>query len=323
MTPLIKVSNLSKTFSVRGKKLRALRSLNFTINRGETLGLVGESGCGKSTVAKAILGLHRPDSGTIIYKDRELSKSNIKSLRKEIQLIFQDPAASLNPRMTAEEIIREPLDIHKVYTPRERQNIVLELLSLVGLQPYHRSLYPHELSGGQKQRISIARALGLRPEFLILDEPISALDVSIQAQIVTLLNDLQRNFGLTYLFISHDLAMVKHLSNRVAVMYLGEIVEIAPTAELFANPRHPYTKALIDAIPIPDPEIEKRRKRILLHGEVPSLFTATPGCPFAGRCAHATARCLKEKPLLQGEEGKSAVSCFLYDLCTQTGQEAP
>jgi ABC-type oligopeptide transport system ATPase subunit len=267
MEPLIQVTSITKTFETQKGMYTAVYPTNFEIYRGETLGLVGESGSGKSTVGRSILHLPAPTSGKIVFDGIDLAtlpSKEMKKMRRKMQMIFQDPYASLNPRMTVEEILSEPLKIHKLAPPASQIHRVKELLSLVGLHPNHLHRYPHEFSGGQRQRISIARALAVEPEFIVCDEPLSALDMSIQAQIVNLLRDLQKTMGLTYLFIAHDLAMVRHLSDRVAVMYAGRIVEIAPAEEIYKNPKHPYTQALLASIPIPDPFLERQRPKVIL-----------------------------------------------------------
>ncbi len=298
---LLEVSNLTKFFNVGGgNSLKAVNDISFALKKGETLGLVGESGCGKSTAGRTILRLYEPTSGEVKFEGTNiysLRGSQMKALRRNMQMIFQDPYASLNPRMTVTDIIGEALDVHKLVASRaERKKRVEELLDLVGLNPDHATRYPHEFSGGQRQRIGIARALAVDPKFIVCDEPISALDVSIQAQVVNLLMKLQKQFGLTYLFIAHDLAMVKHISDRVAVMYLGKMVELTTSEELYADPQHPYTKALLSAIPIPDPEIEASRERIVLKGDIPSPIHPPSGCPFRTRCPAATEKCAKEAP---------------------------
>ncbi|MCI3921021.1 dipeptide ABC transporter ATP-binding protein [Paenibacillus sp. TRM 82003] len=300
-TPLLEVNNLTKYFNVGGgNTLKAVNDVSFQLMKGETLGLVGESGCGKSTAGRTILRLYEPTKGEVKYDGTniyKLSGSKMKELRRNMQMIFQDPYASLNPRMTVTDIIGEALDVHRLVNGRaSRKKRVEELLDLVGLNPDHATRYPHEFSGGQRQRIGIARALAVDPKFIVCDEPISALDVSIQAQVVNLLMKLQKQFGLTYLFIAHDLAMVKHISDRVAVMYLGKMVELTTSDELYANPMHPYTKALLSAIPIPDPEIEATRERIVLKGDIPSPINPPSGCHFRTRCPAATEKCAKETP---------------------------
>jgi oligopeptide transport system ATP-binding protein len=310
---LIQVRNLKMHFPVmRGViiqrqvgAVKAVDGLNFSIKKGETLGLVGESGCGKSTTGRAILQLHRPTDGEVILSDlkggsQDLTKlqgEEMRRMRRRVQMIFQDPYASLNPRMTVGDIIGEPIRVHNLRpnqaAVRER---VQELLSLVGLNPYFVNRYPHEFSGGQRQRIGIARALAVEPEFVVCDEPVSALDVSIQAQVINLLEDLQHKLGLTYLFIAHGLSVVKHISNRVAVMYLGKMVELAEGPKLYSMPMHPYTQALLSAVPIPDPKIEKQRKRIILEGDVPSPLNPPSGCHFHTRCPIAIDKCKVEEP---------------------------
>ncbi|PLT44001.1 Oligopeptide transport ATP-binding protein OppF [Paenibacillus pasadenensis] len=301
---MLEVDNLSKFFEVgKGKTLKAVNGLSLSIRKGETLGMVGESGCGKSTAGRTIMRLYEPTSGQVRYNGSniyDLKGSKLKAFRREMQMVFQDPYASLNPRWTVENIIAEPLDIHKlVSSPKERKVAVELLLDKVGLNPSHLTRYPHEFSGGQRQRIGIARALAVDPKFIVADEPISALDVSIQAQVVNLLQNLQRAEGLTYLFIAHDLAMVKHISDRIAVMYLGKLVEIADSEDLYADPRHPYTQALLSSIPIPDPEIEANKERIVLRGDLPSPISPPSGCPFRTRCPAATERCAAEVPELR------------------------
>jgi oligopeptide transport system ATP-binding protein len=279
--------------------VRAVDGLSFSIRKGETMGLVGESGCGKSTTGRAILQLHRPTSGTVQFEGVELTRLKgepLRKMRRQMQMIFQDPYASLNPRMTVGSIIGEPLDIHNLARGKEKQQRVEELLRVVGLNPYFANRYPHEFSGGQRQRIGIARALAVNPSFIVCDEPISALDVSIQAQIINLLEELQDEFGLTYLFIAHDLSVVRHISDRIAVMYLGKIVEVADRLELYENPLHPYTKALLSAVPIPDPVIERKRERIILTGDVPSPVAPPPGCRFHTRCPLADTICREQEP---------------------------
>jgi len=312
--PLVQVQNLKKFFNLGGGNiLQAVNDISFSIARGETVGVVGESGCGKSTAGRTIMRLYEPTAGSVTFGGQDiysLKGSNLKALRRDMQMIFQDPYASLNPRMTVTDIIGEALDIHKLVRSRtERRRKVEELLDLVGLNPDHATRYAHEFSGGQRQRIGIARALAVDPKFIIADEPISALDVSIQAQVVNLLQDLQRKMGLTYLFIAHDLSMVKHISDRVAVMYLGKIVEIAESSELYAHPAHPYTRALLSAIPIPDPEVEATRERIVLKGDLPSPINPPTGCQFHTRCPLATEKCKTDAPkLLEIRKGHYA-SC--------------
>lgn len=313
--PLVQIKNLKKYFDHKGKVLRAVDGVSFDIFPQETLGLVGESGCGKTALARALMRLYEPSEGDILFKGKSILKykgKEIKALRHDMQYIFQDPYASLNPRMTAGEIVAEPLVIHNILNSEGRRKRVQELLELVGLRPEYMSRFPHEFSGGQRQRIGIARSLALNPRFIVCDEPIAALDVSIQAQIINLLKYLQDEMGLTYLFISHDLAMVKYLSTRVAVMYLGHLMELATSSDLYKNPLHPYTQGLLSAIPIPDPEIEKKRTRVLLSGEVPSPISPPKGCVFCTRCPLVKPICRTERPLLREVSPGHQVSCHLY-----------
>lgn len=313
---LIEVKNLKKYFNVGGgSKLKAVDNVSFNIKKGETLGLVGESGCGKTTCGRSILGLYSATDGEVLFEGVNIHKLNKKDrveFTKKAQIIFQDPYASLNPRMTVGDIIGEGIDIHNLYTGTKRTDRIYEVLELVGLNKEHASRFPHEFSGGQRQRIGIARALAIEPKFIVCDEPISALDVSIQAQVVNLLIKLQRELGLTYLFIAHDLSMVKHISDRVGVMYLGSMVELATSKELYDNPVHPYTRALLSAIPIPDPEVERSRKRVMLEGEVPSPIDTKPGCKFVARCAYAKPCCKEKTPVLKEIEKGHFVACYLY-----------
>ncbi len=299
---LIEVKDLKKYFQVgKHATLKAVDGVNFKIYKGETLGLVGESGCGKTTCGKTVMGLYEATGGQVIFDGvdiHSLNKKEKKEFTKRAQIIFQDPYSSLNPRMTVEDIIGEGIDIHGLYKGDARRERIHHLLELVGLNKEHAMRFPHEFSGGQRQRIGIARALAIEPEFIVCDEPISALDVSIQAQVVNLLIKLQKELGLTYLFIAHDLSMVKHISDRVGVMYLGSMVEFADSDELYAKPLHPYTKALMSAIPIPDPNAEKEKKRIPIEGEIPSPINPKPGCRFAARCKYATDECRKTTPEL-------------------------
>jgi oligopeptide/dipeptide ABC transporter ATP-binding protein len=308
---VITVKNLKKYFSTSKGLLRAIDDVSFEIPEGQTLGLVGESGCGKSTLGRLLLRLYEPTAGQVQFDGSniyELPTAELKKWRQEAQMIFQDPYASLNPRMTAEDIIGEPLKIHGIDID---PGMIAKTFQQVSLNPQHRSRYPHEFSGGQRQRIGIARALILNPRFIVCDEPITALDVSVQAQIVNLLKDLQKQMGLTYLFISHDLRMIRYIADQVAVMYLGKIVEKAPTEVLFQNPLHPYTQALFSAIPLPDPVEEKKRTRIVLSGEVPSPLNPPKGCGFCTRCPKATDLCKETVPLLKEVEPGHFVACHL------------
>ena len=295
---------------------KAVDGINFTVRRGETLGLVGESGCGKSTTGRAILQLYRPTDGQVLFKGEDLTNLKgevLRRKRREMQMIFQDPYASLNPRMTVGGIISEPLEVHNIFaTKKERRERVQELLRVVGLNPYFVNRYPHEFSGGQRQRIGVARALAVNPEFIVCDEPISALDVSIQAQIINLLQDLQSEFGLTYLFIAHDLSVVRHISDRIVVMYLGKLGELADQAELYANPLHPYTQALLSAVPIPDPVIEGKRQRVILEGDVPSPTDPPKGCNFSTRCPKVMDICHQEDPEFKDQGDGHWAACHLY-----------
>jgi len=291
---------------------KAVDGISFHVRKGETLGLVGESGCGKSTTGRAILQLYRPTSGEILFDGKDLVKlrgNDLRLMRRKMQMIFQDPYASLNPRMSVRDIIGEPLVIHKMGTNNERRDRVLELMRIVGLNPYYAMLFPHEFSGGQRQRIGIARALAVSPDFIVCDEPVSALDVSIQAQIINLLEELQEQFGLTYLFIAHDLAVVRHISDRVAVMYLGKLMEQANSRDIYENPLHPYTKALLSAVPIPDPQLERKRERIILTGDVPSSLRPPRGCVFHTRCPIAIEECRVEIPAWREAEPGHWVAC--------------
>jgi oligopeptide transport system ATP-binding protein len=298
--------------------VKAVDGVTFSIKHGETLGLVGESGCGKSTTGRAILQLYRPTSGNVLFEGVELTEMKGETLRRqrrEMQMIFQDPYASLNPRLTVGNIVGEPLEVHNLAKGKERQERVQELLKLVGLNPYFVNRYPHEFSGGQRQRIGIARSLAVNPKFIVADEPISALDVSIQAQIVNLLEDLQANLGLTYLFIAHDLSMVRHISDRIAVMYLGKLVELTDHITLYEDPLHPYTQALLSAVPIPDPYIEEKRQRIVLEGDVPSPINPPSGCNFRTRCPRAMDICAEKDPEWKNmgtPENEHWVACHLY-----------
>lgn len=313
---LISVNHLKKYFNV-GKKavLKAVDDVSFDIYKGETLGMVGESGCGKTTCGRTCIGLYSKTDGQVLYKGEDvhtLSGKERQNFKKEVQMVFQDPYGSLDPRMTVSEIVGEGIDIHHLAkSKQERQDKIYHCLELVGLNREHANRFVHEFSGGQRQRIGIARALAVDPEFMVLDEPISALDVSIQAQVVNLLIDLQKKMGLTYLFVAHDLSMVKHISDRIAVLYLGTLVELATSDELFANPLHPYTQALLSAIPVPDPQVEKEReaKKIRLEGDVPSPINPAPGCRFKGRCRYCTDICQKELPPLKDVGDGHFVAC--------------
>ena len=302
---LLEVKDLKQHFPIKmgffkTRMLKAVDGVSFTIDKGETLGLVGESGCGKTTVGRSILHLYTPTAGEVRYNGELITDKNIQGFRKEIQVVFQDPYSSLNPRMTVGDIVGEPLDIHKLYTsPAQRKEKIDELLQLVGLSSEHSRRYAHEFSGGQRQRIGIARALAVNPKFIVCDEPVSALDVSIQAQIINTFDELQQKLGLAYLFIAHDLHVVHHMSKRIAVMYLGKIVETATADDIISRPVHPYTQSLISAIPIPDPKKARARRRIILEGEVPSPLNMPRGCAFRTRCRYATEKCAQETPSLQ------------------------
>jgi len=320
--PLLEVRNLVKHFHVggglfggRAGVVRAVDDVSFSIRRGETLGLVGESGCGKTTTGRCILQLERPTRGQIVFEGRDLTtlgEDELRPVRRKMQVIFQDPYSSLNPRMTVGQIIAEPLAVHGIVPdPAQRAARVRELLGRVGLLPQHARRYPHQLSGGQRQRVGIARALAVEPALIICDEPVSALDVSIQAQIINLLEDLQAQFGLTYLFVAHDLSVVRHISDRVAVMYLGKIVEITDRKSLYDAPLHPYTKALLSAVPIPDPALEAQRERVVLGGEVPSALNPPSGCVFHPRCPIAVDRCRGEVPELREIRPGHRAACIL------------
>jgi len=321
---LVRVENLKKYFPItRGiiiqrhvGDIRAVDGISFNIYEGETLGLVGESGCGKSTTGRTVLQLYRPTEGTVYFEKDNLGEMKGEALRRQrrkMQMIFQDPYASLNPRMTVGNIVGEPLEVHNVASGRERQDRVQELLALVGLNPYFVNRYPHEFSGGQRQRIGVARALALNPSFIVCDEPISALVVSIQAQVVNLLEDLQQDLGLTYLFIAHDLSMVRHISDRVAVMYLGKIVELTDRDTLYAEPMHPYTEALLSAVPIPDPTVEEKRQRIILQGDVPSPANPPLGCNFNTRCPRVMQVCMEQEPEFKQVSPGHWCACHLHN----------
>ena len=322
-TPILEVSNLTKFFPIQSQGIfskvkgdnKAVNGISFTLNAGETLGLVGESGCGKSTVGRTILKLYEPTSGTIKFEGEDitnLSPSKMKPLRTQMQMIFQDPYSSLNPRHTIGSIIAASYEIQKITPDQGVKRAVQELMERVGLNPEHYNRYPHEFSGGQRQRIGIARALALKPKFIVCDEPVSALDVSIQAQVINLLDDLRDDFGLSYLFIAHDLSVVQHISNRVAVMYLGKIMELAPTEDLYKSPHHPYTKALLSAIPIPDPVLERKREQIILSGDIPNPVNPPSGCVFNTRCWKAQDKCRTTEPALV-QIGASQVACHFPD----------
>ncbi len=311
-SPLIEVKNLKKYFNVgTHQTLKAVDEVNLQIKEGETLGLVGESGCGKSTLGRTIVRLYEPTDGEIIFDGQNITKLNRKKFSKNVQMIFQDPYASLDSRMTVSDIIGEGIDIHNLLKGNERTERISHLLKTVGLLSEHGSRFPHEFSGGQRQRIGIARALAVEPKFIVCDEPISALDVSIQAQVVNLLMKLQKDLGIAYLFIAHDLSMVKHISNNVAVMYLGKIVEMADSRELYENPLHPYTKALLSSIPIPDPKIEKNRKQIPLEKEISSPINPKDMCRFKERCNCSIKKCENEMPMFRDLGGKHMVACHL------------
>ena len=314
---LIEVKDLKKYFQVgRNQTLKAVDGVNFKIYKGETLGIVGESGCGKTTCGKTVMGLYKATGGEVLFDGvdiNKLNKNEKKEFTKRAQIIFQDPYSSLNPRMTVGDIIGEGIDIHKLYTGKERQEKIYELLELVGLNREHALRFPHEFSGGQRQRIGIARALAIEPEFIVCDEPISALDVSIQAQVINMLKELQEERGLTYLFIAHDLSVVKYISDRVVVMYLGTMVETAETDELYAHPMHPYTQALLSAIPEADPNKAKANQRIPIKGEIPSPINPKNCCRFAERCQHATERCFKEMPQMKEIAPGHKGACHLVE----------
>ena len=320
---LIEIKNLQQYFKVKGsffKKsyVKAVDDVSFFINKGETLGLVGESGCGKTTVGRTILRLYEPTGGKIFYRGENITHVNFSPYRKKMQMVFQDPYASLDPRMTIGDIVGEPIDIHKLAkNSTDRKEKIFALLNKVGLNSEHANRYPHEFSGGQRQRIGIARALAVNPEFIVCDEPISALDVSIQAQVINMFEDLQKELGLTYLFIAHDLSVVKHISDRIGVMYLGKLVELADSETLHKNPIHPYTRSLLSAIPIPDPKESHKRKRIILEGDVPSPLNPPSGCRFRTRCIYATKECEQMVPdFKEYETGHFAACHNLKKLCS-------
>ena len=313
---LVSIEDLSKSFDVGGTLLKAVNHVSFNIKKGETVGLVGESGCGKSTLGRVVMGIYQPTDGKIIYDGKEMHVKNSKDrleYAKKAQMVFQDPYASLNPRMTVGDIISEGMEIHNMYDAKKRRERVGELLETVGLNKEFANRFPHEFSGGQRQRIGIARALAIEPEFIICDEPISALDVSIQSQVINLLIDLQKQLGLTYLFIAHDLDIVRYISDRIVVMYLGHVVEVGESNEVYSKAMHPYTQALLSAVPIPDPDLEKEKKRIILQGDIPSPINLPKGCPFAGRCVHACAKCHEEKPQLREVKPGHFVACHIVE----------
>jgi oligopeptide transport system ATP-binding protein len=318
--PLVSVSDLKVWFPVSSGVLQrtvghvhAVDGVDLEIKAGETLGLVGESGCGKSTLGRAVIRLLNPTGGTVRFKGEDITHirgEHLRALRRDMAMIFQDPYASLDPRQTVGDIVGEPIDVHGLAKGKERQDRIREMLRVVGMNPRFADRYPHEFSGGQRQRIGIARALAVEPTFIVCDEPISALDVSIQAQIINLLENLQSRFNLTYLFIAHDLSVVKHISNRIAVMYLGKVMEIAPAGQLYRRPRHPYTGSLLSAIPIPDPEIELKRERFILQGDVPSPVNPPSGCRFRTRCPRAREHCAEEIPALESFGSDQKAACF-------------
>ena len=317
---LVEVKNLKEYFNINtgmftSKPLKAVDDVSFAIRKGETLGLVGESGCGKTTVGRTLLHLYKPTAGEIWFDGKKIeTKKDILEYRQKSAMVFQDPYSSLNPRMTVSDIIAEPLDVHKMYTnKKERQERILDLMAKVGLNSEHANRYAHEFSGGQRQRIGIARALSMNPEFVVCDEPVSALDVSIQAQVINMFDELQDQMGLTYLFIAHDLLVVRHISDRIAVMYLGKMVELADAKEIYDHPLHPYTKSLMSAVPLPDPKKARENKRIVLTGDIPSPLNAPSGCPFRTRCPHATAACAEAMPEFKEVATGHFVACHNMD----------
>ena len=317
---LVEIEHLQQYFPIAGGKIfekrvvQAVDDVSFYINKGETFGLVGESGCGKTTIGRTILRLYEPTGGKIIYDGEDITHEKMLPYRRKMQIVFQDPYASLNPRMTVGDIVGEAIDIHKLAAnKKERRDRIVELLSLVGLNTEHANRYPHEFSGGQRQRVGIARALAVSPEFIVCDEPISALDVSIQAQVVNMFESLQENMGLTYLFISHNLSVVKHIANRIGVMYLGKLVELADSKELTTNSLHPYTRSLVSAIPVADPKIARSSKRIILTGDLPSPVSPPSGCRFRTRCAYATEQCTVEQPAWKEVSSNHFVACHNLD----------
>ena len=312
---LVEVEHLKQYFQVRSgfknMTLKAVDDVSFCIKPGETLGLVGESGCGKTTVGRSLLHLYDPTGGTVRFEGEEVTKKNIQRMRAKMQMVFQDPYSSLDPRMTAEDIIGEPIDVnHLCANRKERREKVISLMELVGLNSEHATRYAHEFSGGQRQRIGIARALAVDPKFIVCDEPVSALDVSIQAQVINMFEDLQNQLGVPYLFIAPDLLVVQHISNRIAVMYLGHVVELADANELMSDPKHPYTQSLLSAVPIPDPKTARKKNRIVLEGDVPSPLKMPSGCPFRTRCRYATEQCAMERPELTDRGGGLMVACW-------------
>ncbi len=314
--PLIEVNHLKQYFDIpmnmfQSKPLKAVDDVSFFINKGETLGLVGESGCGKTTVGRTILHLYKPTAGSVVYNGKEIkTKADVHEFRKKATMVFQDPYSSLNPRMTVEDIIGEPLDVHRMYDNKaERREHILDLMQKVGLNSEHAARYAHEFSGGQRQRIGIARSLAMNPDFIICDEPVSALDVSIQAQVINMFDELQDAMNLTYLFIAHDLLVVRHISDRIAVMYLGKMVELADADEIYNRPMHPYSKSLLSAVPVPDPKIARANKRIALSGDIPSPLNAPSGCPFHTRCPYATAACSESMPEFKEIEKGHFIAC--------------
>mgnify|MGYP000963636407 FL=1 len=314
--PLIQVKNLKQYFDInmgwfKNKPLKAVDDVSFNINKGETLGLVGESGCGKTTVGRTILHLYKPTSGEVIYNGNPIkTKADIKKFREKATMVFQDPYSSLNPRMTVSDIIGEPLDVHKMYeNKKEREEKILELMDHVGLNSEHAARYAHEFSGGQRQRIGIARSLAVNPDFIVCDEPVSALDVSIQAQVINMFDELQEKLGLTYLFIAHDLLVVRHISDRIAVMYIGKMVELADAETIYTKPLHPYSQSLLSAVPVPNPKIARANKRIVLKGDIPSPLNAPSGCPFRTRCQYAKPICAEQVPEFQEVEKGHFVAC--------------